>query len=1274
MKTCALALLALLLPFSAFAGSSIDDCHAEFGAYAGARPYIVNPASDRDATAIVVVFDYPAAPATGTVAWTLSVRSQETGDVVRTFSGRSTLIPGVQASIERRWDGRTAAGTPVRDGNYTIEVDARFVTRASRPRSGEPLERTREQLAASSPVAVIVDRAGRYDALFARESIERRRLRLLATSIDPSFPYQFFYGNTHAHTMWSDGGMPVTDCVSGRYGYAGGAQPVDAFSYARSTGSVDFLAVVEHNHLMQEGCSGCTAAEVIARYGNGFAAAQNATVPGSFVGLWGMEWGVISGGGHVNIYNQPNLMSWTGEPFDVDTPKSNYPALYDALAANQGTLGSFGTFNHPNSTDFGSWTRPASGDSVMRGLAIVSGPAFSTSTSFTPGGTTYTARYNQALSYGWKVAPESHQDNHCWNFGNSTPNRTVALIPSATAFDQSSLLAAIDARRIYAAQDRDMQLRWATADGAHVMGDSFAASAAVAVRAAVSDPAGEGVQRIEIWGGKAGTVAAPGAAPSVVASILSSDTLDAQLTPAAAGEEWYYYVVAVQADGDTVWSAPVWITWGGSGGGGDTTAPAVSLTAPASGATVSGSVLVAATASDDTGVARVEFRVDGALQATRTAAPYEWTWNSAGVANGTHTVGATAFDAAGNSAVSSASVTVSNGGGGGGASLDLSGWVLTQANSASQYTIPAGTTIPAGGYLVVARNATKAAFETFWGTTLGTNAVFLNAANTMPVINGDETYTLSDGAATVDGPTIAMGASAGQSLQRTDLCGAAGNAASWSIAASTAGTPGSGAPAGCGAGARISEFSDALGTGNYIYEFLEIYNDADGGTADTTPPAATITAPAAGSNVSGSVSIGVSATDDTGVTSVAFFVDGTVAATLTAAPWQLLWDTTAVANGAHTIGATAYDAAGNAGAAPSISVTVDNDLTPPVVSVTAPASGANVSGTVSVTASATDAGGIASVAFLLDGVVQSTDATAPYAWNWDTLTATNGAHTLAARATDAAGNAATSTAVSVTVSNDVTPPAVSITAPASGATVAGTVNVTASATDASGIASVAFLLNGVVQSTDTTAPYAWSWNSTTVADGTYTLEARATDAVGNAATSTAVPVNVDNVVVTGTDISGWRVTQSNAALTWYLPAGTVIPSSGYVVIARNATKAAFETFWGTTLGPNVVFINAADGMPQINGSESYSLYNGGGTRVDGATVAMASAGGESLQRIKPCTGANKAAAWSRLSASSGSPGRGAPAPCGKGVFISEFSDALGMSNYVYEFVELHNDR
>ncbi|HET9596618.1 MAG TPA: S8 family serine peptidase [Anaeromyxobacteraceae bacterium] len=95
----------------------------------------------------------------------------------------------------------------------------------------------------------------------------------------------------------------------------------------------------------------------------------------------------------------------------------------------------------------------------------------------------------------------------------------------------------------------------------------------------------------------------------------------------------------------------------------DTTPPTVALTAPAGGATVSGTVTVAASASDDVGVARVDFFVDGAAAAfaSDASAPYSVAWNSASVANGTHALTARAFDGAGNAATSAAvTVTVNN--------------------------------------------------------------------------------------------------------------------------------------------------------------------------------------------------------------------------------------------------------------------------------------------------------------------------------------------------------------------------------------------------------------------------------------------------------------------------------------------------------------------------------------------------------------------------------------------------------------------------------------
>jgi predicted amidohydrolase len=94
--------------------------------------------------------------------------------------------------------------------------------------------------------------------------------------------------------------------------------------------------------------------------------------------------------------------------------------------------------------------------------------------------------------------------------------------------------------------------------------------------------------------------------------------------------------------------------------------PDVSITAPASGATVSGTVTITASASDDVGVAGVRFLVDGTqLGAEDTTAPYSISWNTTTAANGSHTLTATARDSSGQVASSSIPVNVSNGGGGG---------------------------------------------------------------------------------------------------------------------------------------------------------------------------------------------------------------------------------------------------------------------------------------------------------------------------------------------------------------------------------------------------------------------------------------------------------------------------------------------------------------------------------------------------------------------------------------------------------------------------------
>ena len=244
-----------------------------------------------------------------------------------------------------------------------------------------------------------------------------------------------------------------------------------------------------------------------------------------------------------------------------------------------------------------------------------------------------------------------------------------------------------------------------------------------------------------------------------------------------------------------------------------------------------------------------------------------------------------------------------------------------------------------------------------------------------------------------------------------------------------------------------------------------------------------------------------------------------------------------------------------------------------VVTITSPTSGATVAGTITVNASVSPLGVlVGGVQFKLDGANLGTeDTAAPYSVSWNTTTASNGSHTLTAVARDALGLLYGSNPVTVTVSNapppDTTPPTVSISAPASGATVSGTTTVSASASDNVGVAGVQFLVDGSnLGSEDTSSPYSVSWNTTTASNGSHSLTAVARDAAGNRTTSSAVSVTVSNTSPPSTT----RFEETAATLA---PAGTwsqttsastgVTLSGGQAVYAGAAGATASFTFSGT---------------------------------------------------------------------------------------------------------------
>ena len=126
-------------------------------------------------------------------------------------------------------------------------------------------------------------------------------------------------------------------------------------------------------------------------------------------------------------------------------------------------------------------------------------------------------------------------------------------------------------------------------------------------------------------------------------------------------------------------------------------------------------------------------------------------------------------------------------------------------------------------------------------------------------------------------------------------------------------------------------------------------NEIAADPADVTPPVATMTGPAAGAQVSGSVQLSATATDNVAVAGITFRVDGIAAgAEDTTAPYTFTWNTVSAANGSHALTAVARDTAGNLGTSAAITVQVQNDQTPPTILTLTPA--ANASGVSAATA------------------------------------------------------------------------------------------------------------------------------------------------------------------------------------------------------------------------------------------------------------------------------------------------------------------------------------
>jgi RHS repeat-associated protein len=195
-------------------------------------------------------------------------------------------------------------------------------------------------------------------------------------------------------------------------------------------------------------------------------------------------------------------------------------------------------------------------------------------------------------------------------------------------------------------------------------------------------------------------------------------------------------------------------------------------------------------------------------------------------------------------------------------------------------------------------------------------------------------------------------------------------------------------------------------------------------TLPDATPRVSISKPAPGAQVSGAaVTVGAVAHDDGVIASVEFFADGALISTDNSAPYEITWNTGTI-NGTRTLTARAIDDAGNQSTSAGVAVTVYNRAAPAVTTPTLSQTG-NISGTATITTTATAAGGVNRVEFFFDDYLIGTDTSATnpnqYSANWDTLDpllpAYDGSHAVTARVYDAGGQVTSSAVRTVTVAN-----------------------------------------------------------------------------------------------------------------------------------------------------------------------------------------------------------------------------------------------------------------
>ena len=375
----------------------------------------------------------------------------------------------------------------------------------------------------------------------------------------------------------------------------------------------------------------------------------------------------------------------------------------------------------------------------------------------------------------------------------------------------------------------------------------------------------------------------------------------------------------------------------------DVTIPTISILSPANNSVVSDTVTITVQATDDVGVTKVEFYIDGNLASSKTSAPWAYQWSTQGLSSlSVHSLLAKAYDGSGNVGISStinvvlkdvippviAILSPTN-------NASVSDTVLVQVQATDNVSVTK-VEFYIDGVLVLAKGT--APWECKWPTkglqVLGTHTILAKAYDAAGNIGTSSTVnvTIRD----VSLPTVSILAPSNNSVvsdtvtitaQASDDVGVTKvefyvdgnlvftkNGTPWEYKWSTQSLV---ALSSHTIVAKAYDGSGNVGTSGTVTVIIK----------DKIAPTVAILSPLNNSQIPDTVLVQVTATDNIGVTKVDFYIDGSLSFTKTSSPWEYKWiASNLVPLSSHTIIARAYDAAGNIGTSATVNVTIQQPI------------------------------------------------------------------------------------------------------------------------------------------------------------------------------------------------------------------------------------------------------------------------------------------------------------------------------------------------------------